>query len=97
MDKAIPPDDVIRKYLLLQASASEQEWVELSALTHTNFHHHLEMIEDELIDDYVFDRLTSEEHTQFERHFHLTPGRLNSLRFAQAMRLYLESKCTAHY
>lgn len=85
-------DQTIRDYLLLQATALDQELIELRLLTDEAFAAHVKMIEDEMVDDYAFGRLGQQERERFESHFLTTPGRKLNLKFAQAVQEYLNIK-----
>jgi hypothetical protein len=85
-------DHIIRKYLLLQASNLERELVELRLLTDLHFLEYVEMVEDEMIDDYVYNHLSPKDRLRFEQHFLFTPERIEKLRFAQALFIFLTEK-----
>lgn len=81
----------VRRYLLKQLPDAEQRAFELRLLTEDESFAELEIVEDELIDDYVADELSRKERTRFKEHFLTTPARKDKLRSAQAMKRYLDN------
>jgi CHAT domain-containing protein/Tfp pilus assembly protein PilF len=89
---AIESDDqkAIRAYLLgVLGSESQRQKVEERLLTNEDFFQELEIAEDELIDQYVSDTLTSSERQNFESHFLLSTEHQRKLGFARALRKYV--------
>ncbi|HEX6045902.1 MAG TPA: CHAT domain-containing protein [Pyrinomonadaceae bacterium] len=80
-----------RRYLLKQLPDADQTAFELRLLTEDDLHTELEIVEDELIDDYLANELSRDERERFEEHFLTTPERENKMRSAQAMRRYLKN------
>jgi CHAT domain-containing protein/tetratricopeptide (TPR) repeat protein len=80
-----------RRYLLKQLPDSDQSAFELRLLTEDDTFGELEIVEDELIDEYLANELSPDERQRFEEHFLITPERENKLRSAQAMTRYLKS------
>src|ERR1044072_6437004 len=78
----------VRRYLLKQLSASEQESVEFRLLSDDAFAEELEIVEEELIDEYLANELSRQERTQFEEVFLASPARQQTLRAAQAVNRY---------
>lgn len=85
---AITQDEVqLRRYLLgLLEEAAEGE-VELRLLSDADYAREFDIVERELIDQYVEDALPPAERDRFERHFLRAPQRKERLAFAKALRL----------
>ena len=81
--------NTIRRYLLKKLSDAEQQDVALRILTEDKFSAELEIVEDELIDEYVANELSSADRTRFQQDFLTTPERLGKLKSAQAIKRYL--------
>jgi len=80
----------VKRYLLKQLTVAEQQDVELRLLSDDGFAAEVEIAEDELIDEYLDQELSREEHVHFEQNFLITPGRHSKLISAQAFKRYLE-------
>lgn len=61
--------EVLIRYLLGQLSEREQGEIERRYFNDDDFNEHLEIVEEELIDDYVRERLSETDRQQFERCF----------------------------
>lgn len=81
----------VRRYLLQQLSEPEQQAFELRLLSEDELSEELEIVEDELIDEYIGDELSRDERASFEDTFLAHPGRQRKLEAAQALRRYLDS------
>lgn len=88
MVRKINEQNAVRRYLLKQLSASEQESVELRLLSDDAFSEELEIVEDELIDEYLANELSQTERRQFEETFLASPERQQKLKAAQAVNRY---------
>ncbi|MBV9211645.1 MAG: hypothetical protein JOZ52_13485, partial [Acidobacteria bacterium] len=87
--KLLEEDDLtFRKYLLEELSPEEQSEVEERLFLNAESFQQLEMVEDELIDDYVYGELSPRERERFDNIFLTTPERRESLRVAQALSRY---------
>jgi len=64
-------------------------------LTDDEYFAQVAIVEDELIDDYLAGRLSAEERALFEDHFLLAKSHQKKLRFAQALRTYVEAESRA--
>src|SRR2546421_2580710 len=87
-----PSSDVqerIRRYLLGNLPAAEQEEIEKDLLTNGDLFEELLVIEEELIDDYLSGELNTDDRTAFESHFLATPERHDQLRFGRAFKNFL--------
>lgn len=93
MEPNLADQEIIRSYLLGQMSEeSQRRRVEERLLTDDKFFKELEMIEDEIIDQYVSGQLSPDEIRLFEDRFLATPERRQKLRFAQALRRYVVTR-----
>lgn len=79
-----------RRYLLKQLPDADQSALELRLLSEDDTFAELEIVEDELIDEYIANELSRDERQRFEEHFLTTPERENKLRSAQAIKRYLK-------
>lgn len=85
----------LRKYLLGQISDDQQlQNIEQRWLTDDEFFEELEIVEDELIDEYL--EATLETRPLFEGHFLKSPNRLAKLRFARALAHQTPAPVPAH-
>jgi len=73
------------QYLLGQAGPEESSSFEERLITEKDFYDELTIAEDELIDQYLDDDLTSLEREQFESHFLSSPERRQKVRFGSAL------------
>ncbi len=85
-------EKLIRLYLLGLAPAEEQKRVEESLLRDDDYAEALRLVEYELIDDYLFDNLDSQERASFENHFLTTPKRKLKLALASGVRAFARSE-----
>lgn len=84
----IPQEDQerIRLYLLGELAGDEEEAVELRLLTDGEFAGELELVEEELVDQYAGGDLAQPERERLERRFFDSPERRRKLRVALALR-----------
>src|SRR5215208_6590895 len=80
----------VRRYLLKQLSGEEQSALEARLLTEDDLFTEVEIVEDELIDEYLAHELSRNERKRFEDHFLTTPERESKLSSARAMKRYLD-------
>lgn len=88
---ALHPEDriTIREYLLGKLAGEDQrERVEERLLTDDEYFEELEIVKEELIDQYVGGALTNAERERFEQHFLTTRDRRRNLRLAQGLKEY---------
>lgn len=85
-----PQQSAVRRYLLKQLSGEEQSALEARLLTEDDLFTELDIVEDELIDEYLANKLSRDERKRFDDHFLTTPERESKLRSAQAMKRYLD-------
>src|SRR5262245_21491808 len=90
MDWKPEEEDLIRRYLLDNASAEERRQVEARLLEDDDYGEWLLLIEDELIDDYARGAMPAGERELFSRNFLLTARRRQDLVVTQAL-----MKCAA--
>jgi len=81
----------IRQYLLGTLSEDARRRVEERLMTEEAFLEELTMAEGALIDDYVGERLTAAERSEFGQHFLSTEERRRQLRFTQALGRYADA------
>ncbi len=79
---------LIRRYLLGLISEAELENVESRVMTDDGFFQQINLVEDELIDEYLDGDLSSKDCRAFEDIFLRAPERQNKLRFARALHTY---------
>ncbi|HEY0171081.1 MAG TPA: hypothetical protein VGB98_08655, partial [Pyrinomonadaceae bacterium] len=78
--------DRIRLYLLGELAGAEEEAFELRLLTDAEFAEELEVVEEELVDQYAAGDLAQPERARLERRFFDSPERRRKLRVALALR-----------
>lgn len=83
--------NAIRRYLLKQLSAAEQEDIEFRLLTDETFAEEVEFVEDELIDEFLAEELSASDRASFEEVFLAHHGRQRKLETTQAMKRYLDA------
>lgn len=76
----------LRQYLLGQLTEAEDEQVELRLLTEPDFAEEYDIVENEVIDDYVAGRFKGEDLKQVEEYFFKSQQRRNKLKFALALK-----------
>jgi hypothetical protein len=79
----------LRQYLLGNLPLEEMAAIEERLLTDAVFYDELLMVEDELIDQYLSGEQSPAERKNFEAHFVLAPERQQKVRFARALKKYL--------
>ena len=82
----------IREYLLGQLSSEQQSQFEERLLTDDGIFEELEIIEDELVDEYLSADLTDADRQSFESHFLASPEHREKLNFARAFRKSLTNR-----
>ena len=80
-------DPLIRRYLLSAVSEEEQEQVETQLMIDDDFFQQVNLIEDELIEEYLDEELVGEDRRRFEDTFLCAPERQHKLRFTKALRV----------
>jgi hypothetical protein len=79
----------IRQYLLGRMPEADLPPLDEQLLTDQAFYDELLIVEDELIDDYLLERLSQSERESFEVHFLLAPERQHKVRFARTLNKYI--------
>jgi hypothetical protein len=79
----------LRKYLLGSLSEEKQQALEERLFTDDGYFEELQVIEDELTDQYLERTLSPEEQQSFEQHFLRAPARRQKLRFASSLKQYI--------
>ena len=85
----------IRKYLLGEADEAEREAIESMIFTNDELFEELLVVEDEVIDEYLNDKLSPEVRSRFENRFLAAPERLEQLQFARVFDRYVSSQTAA--
>ena len=84
-------DEVVaRRFLLGQLPPDEQGRIEELAFDDPQSFEVLQAAEDDLIDEFVYDDLSSEDRKQFQEYYLAQPGRREDLRIASALRSYFD-------
>jgi hypothetical protein len=86
--QAKAPED-LRLWLLGLLPDHESRVLEERLITDADFYEELLIVEDELIDEYIAGRLTTDERTAFESYFMNSPERQEQFRIANALRSYI--------
>jgi hypothetical protein len=82
-------EEQIRRYLLGRLSEFEMARIERRLMTEYDFFELMLVAEDELIDDYVLERLSGQDRASFENFFLCSPERREKLTFARSLNAYL--------
>jgi len=82
----------IKKYLLGQLAGADLEEIEQRVLTDDEFYEEVQLIEDELVDEYVNAELSANERRLFEKNFLADPESRNKLRLGRALDRYLSDQ-----
>lgn len=77
--------DELKKFLLGRIDEDQRQKIEERLLTDDDYFEELEILEDELLDEYVDGNLTSPERRIFEEQFLVSDDRRGKLRFAKAL------------
>ena len=86
--------ETVRKYLLGQLTDDQQEGFEQRLLTDDGLTQELEVITDELVDDYLAKQLSPEESDWFEQHYLASPEGKRSQKFATTFHRYISNHST---
>src|SRR5215213_866706 len=84
----------IRRYLLGEADEAEREAIETMILTNDELFEELLVVEDEVIDAYLNQKLSPEARSHFEKYFLATPERFEQLQFARVFDQYVSAQTT---
>lgn len=92
MKQHLEDESELRKYLLGELALKEQVLIEERLFLDDDYVLRVKAVEDDLVDDYVYDELTSGEREKFETHFLNQPGCREDLRIAEALKRYISSE-----
>jgi hypothetical protein len=92
MNQHIIDDGVARRFLLGQLSTEEQGRIEQLAFADPAVFEFLQAAENDLMDEFLYDELSPQEKTSFEKYVLTKPGRRRDLRIARALRQYLDQE-----
>src|SRR5207248_11272423 len=81
----------IKKYLLGQLAGEDLAEIEQRVLTDDESHEEVQIMEDELVDEYVNSELSADERRLFEKNFLADPESRNKLRLGRALDRYLSA------
>jgi hypothetical protein len=79
---------LIRRYLLSSVSEEEREQVETRLMTDDDFFEQINLVEDELVEQYLDHELSAPDRARFEDTFLCAPERQHKLRFTKALRFH---------
>jgi hypothetical protein len=79
----------MKQYLLGKLPPESLAPLEERLLSDGDFYEQLLISEDDLVDDYLADRLSGPERERFEAHFMISPERRQKVRFGKALRRYI--------
>src|SRR5205807_8514363 len=82
----------IKKYLLGQLAGADLEEIERRVLTDDDFHEEVQIMEDELVDEYVNSELSADERRLFEKNFLADPESRKKLRLGRALDRHLSDQ-----
>lgn len=92
MEKHLEEEVELKRYLLGELTQDEQVSIEERLFLDADYLLRLQALEDELIDDSVYDELSASEREKLELHFLSQPGRHDDLKIARALKRYGDSK-----
>jgi hypothetical protein len=78
----IVKNEIIKQYLLNTLSEADREQFEMQYFEDDDLFQRLQAVEEELITDFVYDRLTTSERRLFEEHYSATPERCKRIEIA---------------
>ena len=87
-------DALLRQYLLGRVDEEERQRIESLFITDPETTERLLVAEQELTDDYLDDRLTTEDRQIFRRHYANTPAQQRKLRIAKSINDWIETAGT---
>src|SRR5438874_5369775 len=82
----------IKKYLLGQLAGADLAEIERRVLTDDEFYEEVQIMEDELVDEYVNSELSADERRLFEKNFLADPESRNKLRLGRALDRHLSAQ-----
>lgn len=87
--------DTMRRYLLHDMTDEEEAVIEQRLLSDDAFFHELEVIREELVDEFVAQQLTAKERASFKEGFLASPAGKNHLVFARTLSQHVASRSGA--
>lgn len=90
MDISPADEALLRKYLLGTLSGPKSDEIDLELFTNDDFAKTAEVIEDEIVDDYLDGTLSRQDRLAAERHFFHAPEHRSKLWFARLLRSHLQ-------
>jgi hypothetical protein len=88
-------EEILRNYLLGNLLPEEQSQVEERLFLDREYFQSLQVAEDDLIDDYVYEELSTAERERFEAYYLSTPDRYEAVRLARALKSYISNNAQA--
>ena len=82
----------IRQYLLGRLPLKQQSELEEILLSDDDWYEEIQVVEDELVDEYLRDELSQTDRTSFESHFLTSPEHQEKARFASSLRRYVAAQ-----
>ncbi|MEA2176087.1 MAG: hypothetical protein QOD00_3679 [Blastocatellia bacterium] len=95
MKQHIEEDILIKNYLLGNLQQEEKLQIEERLFFDEKYFQTLQAVEDDLIDDYIYEELSPNERNRFENYFLSTPERHESLRVAKALKIYISKSAVS--
>ena len=89
MKHEIEEDITLKRFLLGKLSPEEQSEVEERLFLDVEYFQQLQAVEDELVDEYLYEDLSAEEQDRFEKYFLTKSERRKNLRIAKALKRYV--------
>jgi len=86
MNQELDNETTLRRYLLGNVSDEERQQIELKMISDGTFFEQVCALEDDLIDEYVCDKLSPEEREEFQNWFLSTPEGVEQVRLATGLR-----------
>lgn len=96
MKQNVEPEMEIKRYLLGDLNLEEQVLIEQRLFLDSEYAELAQSVEDDLIDEYVYDDLSGSEREKFESHFLERPEHKDNLRIAQALKKQLNPESDVH-
>jgi hypothetical protein len=82
----------LRRYLLRELSEEESLTVSARLFLEEEYSAQLRAVEEDLVDDYVYEELSADERQRFETYFLAEPERAEDLKIAQALKDYISTE-----
>ncbi|HKP37845.1 MAG TPA: CHAT domain-containing protein [Pyrinomonadaceae bacterium] len=85
----------LRQFLLGQLADNARDEFEKELMANDELYQELLIVEDEIVDKYLGERMSATDRAAFEKHFLVTPERHEQLRFGRAFKRYVSSKSSS--